>query len=91
MSLLAMSEGELQELARIIRHAVAEELDGRDRIDAETHRVHHDWVREQIECARRRREIVLRAAQQAGQWAIVAALGFVGWAVWEAIVRKILG
>lgn len=53
-------------------------LNERDRIDAETHRVHHEYVRNLIVCSERRRQIFDSAVKQMAGWAMVAAVGWLG-------------
>lgn len=67
-----------------VRAALAEELDTRNRIDAETHKVHHDYVSNLIECSRRRREIFDATIKQAMGWGFIAALAWFGLAVYES-------
>lgn len=70
-----------------VRKALAEELDNRNRIDQETHKAHHDYVANLIECSRRRREIFDAVSKQVLGWGVVIALVFVGKAVYEAATK----
>lgn len=69
------------------REAIAQELDKRNRIDQETHKAHHDYVANLIECSRRRREIFDAVSKQVLGWGLLIALGFIGKAVYEAATR----
>jgi len=72
-----------------LKRALSEVLDERDRVDAKTHRLHHDWIGEQLECDRRRRQMFLAVAQRVAGWAIIGVLGWIGWAVWHELMRAI--
>lgn len=68
-----------------IRHAVASTLDERNRVDAETHRVHHDYVGNLIECSKRRRDIFDSVIKYVAGIAILGMIGFIGRAVLKAL------
>lgn len=73
-----------QATLRAIRAAVAEELDHRSRIDAETHYLHHQVVAQWVECSQKRRELVLRVAQHVLGWGSVLGIGWAGKVIWDA-------
>lgn len=67
-----------------IRRAVAEELNHRSRVDAETHYQHHRLLEEWVECSIRRREMVMKVAQHVLGWGAVIGIGWVGKTIWDA-------
>lgn len=67
-----------------IRRAVAEELDYRSRVDAETHYLHHEVLKQWVECQKRRRELVLAVAKHVLGWGTVLGIGWIGKVVWDA-------
>lgn len=71
--------------AELLREVLNSVLDDRNRIDAETHEAHHQWVTDRIECSRRRREIFDRVVQHVFGWSAVAAVGWLGMKILEAI------
>lgn len=76
------------ELVAAIRKGVAAELEARARIDAETHRAHHAWVAQQVECAIKRRELAEKAAQQVLGWGAVIGIAWMGKVIWTAIMAS---
>jgi len=73
------------EMLAMVRRAVAEELDHRTRIDAETHWQHHQAVAEWVLCSQRRRDTVLKIAQHVLGWSSALGAGWLGVTVWDAI------
>ena len=67
-----------------IRQAVADELDHRSRVDAETHYLHHQVLGEWVECQQKRRELVLAVAKHVLGWGTVLGIAWIGKTVWNA-------
>lgn len=67
-----------------IRRAVADELDHRSRVDAETHYLHHQAWQEWIECRQKRREVALAVIKHVLGWSTVLGVGWIGQAIWSA-------
>ena len=67
-----------------IRQAVADELDHRSRIDADTHYLHHQVLKEWVECNQRRRELVMAVAKHVLGWGSVLGIAWLGNVVWKA-------
>lgn len=66
-----------EEFVSAVKEALAEALKDRSSIDANTHRMHHDFVDNLIICAKRRREIFDGVVKYiAGIW-IVSVVAFV--------------
>ena len=74
-----------------VKQAVSSALDERNRVDAETHRAHHDYVADLIECSKRRREIFDSVVKYVAGIGVVSAIGFVGAAVIAAILKSLHG
>ena len=74
------------DLIRAVRAGVAHELEARARIDAETHRAHHEWTQAQIERAKRREELREKVLQHVLGWGTVVGVGWLGKIVWDAIL-----
>jgi len=68
-----------------LRQALGEVLDERGRIDAETHRVHHDFVADRIECAIRRRAIFDAVVKHVVGWGVVVGVGWLGAQILKAL------
>ena len=77
-----------EELLRMIRAAVAEELDHRTRIDAETHYQHHQAVAEWVQCSQQRRDLLVKVAQHVIGWGSVLGIGWLGKSIWDAAVAS---
>lgn len=73
-------------LVAAIRRGVAEELEARARIDAETHRQHHEWTKAQIEASRKRQEMYERVIQHVLGWGSVLGIGWLGKVIFDAII-----
>jgi hypothetical protein len=58
-----------------LRELLAEFFDERARVDAVTHGVHHDWIRERIEAERARKEMYREIARTVISWSVPALLG----------------
>lgn len=74
-----------------VKQAVSSALDERNRVDAETHRAHHDYVANLIECSRRRREIFDSVVKYVAGIGALSAIGFVGAAVVTAVWKSFHG
>lgn len=72
------------ELVTAIRKGVAMELEARARIDAETHRHHHEWTQSEIERRKRCQDMREKVVQHVLGWGAVLGVGFVGKAIWDA-------
>ena len=72
------------EVVALFRKAVSQELESRDRIDAETHKEHHAFIEDLLECSRRRRKLMDAIMPQVLGWGIIAILGWIGYAVYQA-------
>ena len=78
-----------QEFISVVKEALNEVLKDRSSIDANTHRMHHEFVENLIICAKRRREIFDGVVKYiAGIW-IVAGIGFVLSKVGQAVIDSI--
>lgn len=74
------------ELVTAIRKGVAMELEARARIDAETHRHHHEWTQAQIDASKRREEMREKVLQHVLGWGSVLGVGWIGKVLWEAVM-----
>ncbi len=72
-------------LVAVIEHAIDQALDRRNRIDADTHRTHHDYVARLIERDRRRTERWERVRVHVYGWGAVTALGGLIYAVGDLL------
>ena len=64
-----------------------ETLDGRDRIDAVTHKIHHDHIAEDIEDRQIRRERWEAIRRQVIGWTIFAFLTAIGTATYKVFFK----
>ena len=64
-----------------------ETLDGRDRIDAITHKVHHDYIANQIVESETRRERWEAIRRQVMGWTIFAFLTAIGTATYRVFFK----
>lgn len=65
-----------------LKQAIAEALDARARIPELEHRAHHDWVREQIDKGKARREFwsaVMQKSLPAIAWTLLSAAAVGAW------------
>ena len=74
-----------EDLIDAIKEAITATLDERNRVDAQTHKTHHDYVADLIECSRRRREIFDGVIKYVAGIGALAALSYVGTAVIKAL------
>lgn len=74
-----------------MRIVLNEVLNERTRVDEKTHRLHHQWIEQQIECQRRRRAMVDGMVKQVLGWGTIAALVAIGYAVLDAIKSSLRG
>lgn len=75
-----------EEMIAAIRKGVAMELEARARIDAETHRHHHEWTQAEIERRQRCEERREKVIQHVLGWGSVVGVGWLGKAVWDAVL-----
>ncbi len=66
-----------------IKKAVHAALSERESIDRDTHKSHHDFVQDEIERKRRRRENCDKIKAQVGGWLVVSLLSAFAYAVFE--------
>lgn len=71
------------------KRALHEVLDERRRTDEETHKEHHDWIREEIERRKRKRDDWEKIKNQIVGWSIIAFLGSVAGTVGYAAKKFI--
>jgi hypothetical protein len=64
------------------RRILDEALAARARVDAETHRDHHDYVAALIERDRERAQMYRRIQEHIVQWGIIGVLSGIVWLVW---------
>ena len=62
-----------------IEQAINDVLDARNRVDAETHHEHHEWIQAQIKRENKRTEMYEKIGTSVAQWGILAILGLI-WA-----------
>ena len=74
-----MKEEDRKEFVKLLN----ETLDGRDRIDAVTHKIHHDLIAEDIENRQIKRERWETIRRQVIGWGIVTILLMIGTAVYN--------
>ena len=73
-----MTPEQVQEIAT----ALAEILDQRRAVEESEHAEHHQYIREQIEGQRERRELYAELRKHLVKWGAVGVISFVGMACW---------
>ena len=73
------------EIREMVKAAFIEVLEERARIDADTHAAHHAVISEWVECSKRRREIVEKIVTQVLGWSVMAGVGWLGYAILNAL------
>lgn len=68
---------------RIVKEALAELLDERNRVDSVTHQKHHAYIEIQIEKEEKRKRRCEKIKTQVMGWGIIAILGGIGTAVYN--------
>lgn len=76
------------DLISAIREAITSTLDERNRVDAQTHKTHHDYVADLIECSKRRREIFDGVVKYIAGIGALAAVSYIGAAVIKALTTN---
>jgi len=66
-----------------IKQAVHAALSERESIDRDTHKSHHDFVQDEIERTRRRRENFDKIRAQVGGWLVISILSGFAYAMWQ--------
>ena len=59
-----------------LKEVLVEFFDERARVDAATHGVHHEWIKERIEAEKARREMCQEITKVVIGWSIPALLGY---------------
>jgi len=75
--------------AEQIRQVVGEELDSRRTIDIETHRAHHDFIRQMIESRRIRAERWEQVRRHVLGWAVVGLILWTVYRLGEGVIQWI--
>jgi hypothetical protein len=85
-----MSQITREELQEVVETAVGAALDGRRRIDPETHNEHHEFVQMLIRRQRQREALWAHVRKHVIGWAVVAVItgvGSLGWQIFRLAAR----
>ena len=70
-----MTKQDKEELAAVVAVAIAGEFDKRKRIDEETHSAHHQYIEQQIESEKERKEFKKDVEKKVVGWGVIIAIG----------------
>lgn len=74
-----------------IKKALAEVLDARNSIDADDHRLHHNWLRDEIDRRRESKERWEKVRTHVYGWGAVTAVGGIVYMLGEGVKQFFIG